>query len=55
MSGSITSSPKPSNDQGRPLGPEATLAREIEEIGKQVFGTETYKQVWEYDSFSKEN
>lgn len=43
------------DDQGYPLGPEATLAREIEEIGKQIFGTEAYKKVWEYDRLSKNN
>jgi len=43
------------DDHGYTLGPEATLAREIEEVGKQVFGTEAYKQVWEYDHLTKEN
>jgi len=35
------------------LGPEAKLARDVEEIGKQIFGTEDYKQVWKYDQLTK--
>jgi len=36
----------------RPLGPEAALVREIEDIGSKIFTTKARKRIWDIDELS---